>query len=127
QQFGVMVSALKQSLSDIKGKSEAEVKGLVDVLNALISVGAAVGGAGGPGAAAGSAIVGEALKLSLGEVGQKIAAGQLDEAVKQLKEDGIDVAQFDGFAFNDVLVTIDHQEAHDSFRDAYDYTKNLTS
>lgn len=127
QQFGVMVSALKQSLTNIKDKSEAEVKGLVDVLNGLISVGEAAAGAGGLAAATGSAIVGEALKLALGEVGGKIAEGKLAEAVQYLKENGVDVSKFDGFAFNDVLVTVKHREAHDSFRDAYDYAKNLIS
>lgn len=125
EQYGTMVNAMEESLKNIKDKSDAEAKEIVDVLSGIISVGEAAGGAGGPVAAVGTALIGEGLKLALGAAGDDIAQGRYDDAVKKLKEDGIDPEKFDDYMVNDVLVNIDNQVAHDSFRDAFDYVKEI--
>ena len=125
EQYGTMVNAMEESLKNIKDKSEAEAKQIVDVLGGIISVGEQVASVAGPEATIGSAIIGEGLKLALGAAGDDIAKGKYDEAVKELKDNGINPDNFDDYTFNDVLGKIKNREAHDSVRDAFDYVKEV--
>ncbi len=125
EQYGTMVNAMEESLKSIKDKSDEEAKQIVDVLGGIISVGEAAGSLAGPEATIGSAIIGEGLKLALGAAGDDIARGKYDEAVKELKNNGIDPQNFDDYTFNDVLGKIENTTAHDSVRDAFDYVKEV--
>lgn len=125
EQVGVLINSVEESLRNIKGKSEAEAEQIVGVLGAIISAGENIAGVAGPEATVGAAIVGEALQLGLGALGDSIAQGKYDDAVRQLRNGGVDVNDFNDYTVNDILATITNPVAHDSFRDAFDYVKEV--
>lgn len=125
QEVGIMVNAMEDSLKSIKEKSDGEAKQIVDVINGFVSVASATAGVPGAGATAGASIIGEALKIAIGSAADSISKGKYDDAVKQLKEQGIDPEKFDDFTINNIVGTIENDVAHDSFRDAYDFVKEV--
>lgn len=125
QEFGTLVNAMEESLKNIKDLSDKEAKQIVDVLNGFVSVASATAGVPGVAATAGSSIIGESLKILIGSAAESISKGNYDEAVKQLKEQGIDPENFDDFTILDILGKIENDDAHDSFRDAYDFVKEV--
>lgn len=125
EQVGVLINSIEESLRNIKGKSEAEAEQIVGVLGAIISAGENIAGVGGPAATVGASIIGEALQLGLGPLGDSIAQGKYDDAVRQLRDGGVDINDFNDYTVNDILATITNPVAHDSFRDAFDYVKEI--
>lgn len=122
EQYGVLVHSMKEALAKIKDQSDEDGKQTMEVINGIITAGQIGIAAAGPEGVA-VAILGEPLKLALGGIGDDIAEGKYDDAIKELKDKGIDPDKFDSFAVNEVLTKIDNPVAHDSFRDAFTYVE----
>lgn len=118
-EVAIMVHSMEDSLLSIKEKSDKEAKQIVDVINGIISVGSATAGASGVAATAVSSMFGETLKLVVGSAADSISKGNYDEAVKQLKDQGIEPKDFSRFAIHDLIGTIENDDAHEGFRGTY--------